>query len=235
MRVHARRALIVDRDDNARELLARILSRYGFDVVQAADSDEVYLLLQRHRPDLTIVDVVVDEASGIQLVRMLKEDGRTSTIPVIILTARSDEAGRIRGFEAGADDCIVKTSVSVDELLARIRALLRRAYRNEPNGLIRACGLIVDVVSQRVTFRDRIVEIGPLGFRLLSYLMAHPDKILSRTMILTHVWDKQLPQDARAVDAQVSQLRHMLKAYHCDRCIQTVYGMGYRFSAYAMH
>lgn len=226
--------MIVDGDARARRSLAHILSRYGFDVVQAANSQDVERLLHRHRPDLTIVDTVVDARAGIELVHTLKTDGRTSSIPMIVLTAR-DEEGRLRAFEAGADDCVVKTVVCVDELMARIRAILRRAYRNEPSGLMRACGLVLNVVSHRLTYQERDVELAPLAFRMLSYLMAHPEKVLTRTMILSHVWGGDLPHDVRAVDAQMSHLRHLLKSYRCERCIQTVYGIGYRFSVPALH
>lgn len=233
-RVHAKRALIVDGDPSERELLTRAFSRHGFDVLQAPGVEEAQLLLRRRRPDIVIIDPAFERALAIEFVRAMKGDGRSSSIPVIVLCEPAAEEDMIRGFEAGADDCVAKP-LSTPELMARVRAILRRVYRNEPSGLMRACGLAINVVSQRVTYGDRTVDLTPLEFRLLSYLMAQPEKVLTRTMILNHVWDEGLPQDMRVVDAQVCGLRRLLRAYQCEGCIQTVYGVGYRFSTHVLH
>jgi two-component system, OmpR family, phosphate regulon response regulator PhoB len=233
--IHLKRVLVVDVDAGARELLARSLSSQGFDVLQARSAQRAREIVRRHRPDIAIIDCALKGESGLELLVELKGDPRSIGIPILVLTAYADEDDKLRGFEAGADDYVTKP-FSMPELMARVRAILRRFYRNEPSGLLRANDLVVNAVSQRVTSHEREIELSPLEFKLLSFLMAHPDKVLTRSSILNRVWSPTptLP-DIRKIDAHVSNLRNSLKAYECDRYIQTVYGIGYRFSTQISH
>ncbi len=149
-------------------------------------------------------------------------------MPVIILSGRSRESDRVRGLRAGADDYVVKP-FSRDELIARVAAVLRRAIPCESIDVIELHGLRLDAARIRVTANGVPLDLGPLEFRLLRHLMMHPSRVHTRDELIDHVWRKKEPVDPRAVDDQIRRLRKLLAGAGCADCIQTVYGIGYRF------
>lgn len=224
----ARRVLVVDDESSIRQMVAFNLNRHGFAVYEAQDARSAQVSVVRHRPDLAIIDWMLPGTSGLDLTRSMKRDPLVSHVPIIMLTARTDELDKVVGLEAGADDYVTKP-FSIRELLARINALLRRTS-SRPTEALRANGLIVDSVSQQVSVGEQTVPLGPLEFRLLSFLIEHPERVHSRTQLLDRVWGAQTRLEERIVDVEICRLRRALGTFKCDRYIQTVHGAGYRFS-----
>jgi two-component system phosphate regulon response regulator PhoB len=167
--------------------------------------------------------------SGLELARRLKKDEFTRAIPIILLTARGEEDDKISGLEIGADDYVTKP-FSPRELLARIRAVLRRVAGFEGGGPVKAGQLEIDPESHRVSVDGEEIRIGPTEFRLLLFMMEHPDRVYSRGQLLDHVWGRNAVVEERTVDVHILRLRKALMPHACHRCIQTVRGAGYRFS-----
>jgi two-component system phosphate regulon response regulator PhoB len=167
--------------------------------------------------------------TGVELARRLKREELTRNIPIIMLTARGEEADRIRGLEVGADDYVVKP-FSPRELVARINAVLRRSRPETPEPVLEADGLVLDSVGHRVSANDRQLEMGPTEFRLLHFFMTHPDRVFSREQLLDRVWGRNVYVEERTVDVHIRRLRKAIEAGGHDKLIQTVRGAGYRFS-----
>jgi two-component system phosphate regulon response regulator PhoB len=182
------------------------------------------------RPDLVIVDWMLPDMSGLELTRQLKRDPDTRDMPVIMLTARAAEGDKVGGLESGADDYVTKP-FSPRELVARIKAVLRRTAPGDADGLVRVDKLVLDPVAHRVTVGTDTVALGPTEFRLLAFMMAHPDRVFSRSQLLDRVWGGSAYPDERTVDVHIRRVRKALEAGGYDRFIQTVRGAGYRFSA----
>jgi len=225
----ARQILIVEDEKPIRDMIAFGLKRAGFEVLEAGDCRTARTRLADRLPDLVLVDWMLPDMSGLELTRALKKDDATRDLPVIMLTARAEEEDKVRGLEGGADDYITKP-FSPRELVARINAVLRRAGAGDEDGLLEAGDLKLNVASHRVTAGDEAVALGPTEFRLLKFLMSHPDRVYSRSQLLDRVWGGNVYVEERTVDVHIRRLRKALEPSGCDGLIQTVRGAGYRFS-----
>ena len=224
----ANKILIVEDEAPIREMIAFHLVRAGFETVEAGDCRSARQLLADERPDLALVDWMLPDMSGLELTRMLKRDKDNEDLAVIMLTARADEYDKVAGLEGGADDYITKP-FSPRELVARIQAVLRRS-KSSDGETIRAGVLELDTAGHRVTADDNEVRLGPTEYRLLRFLMTHPDRVYSRTQLLDRVWGANVYVEERTVDVHVRRLRKALTDAGADEYIQTVRGAGYRFS-----
>ena len=224
----ANKILIVEDEAPIREMIAFHLVRAGFETVEAGDCRSARQLLADERPDLALVDWMLPDMSGLELTRMLKRDKDNEDLAVIMLTARADEYDKVAGLEGGADDYITKP-FSPRELVARIQAVLRRS-KSSDGETIRAGVLELDTAGHRVTADDKEVRLGPTEYRLLRFLMTHPDRVYSRTQLLDRVWGANVYVEERTVDVHVRRLRKALTDAGADAYIQTVRGAGYRFS-----
>lgn len=225
-----KKILVVDDEPSIREMIEFSLSRADFQVVHAGDAHEALSRIVDERPDLILLDWMMPEVSGIELARRLKKDEIAREIPVIMLTARSEENDKIRGLEVGADDYVTKP-FSPRELIARIEAVLRRSAPEQKEEKMQAGALTLDAGSHRIFIDNRQVEVGPTEFRLLHFFMLHPDRVYNRSQLLDHVWGQNVYIDERTVDVHIRRLRKALSISACDKMVQTVRGAGYRFSA----
>ena len=224
-----KRILIVEDEDAIRDMLATVLRHGGFEPVPVDDAHEALLAIGDRRPDLILLDWMLPGMSGIELARRLKRDEGTRDIPIILLTARGEEADKVRGLESGADDYVTKP-FSTRELTARIQAVLRRAGGAVSEEPFVYEGLVLDPLSHRVIADDRPVEIGSTDFRLLHFFMAHPERVYTRGQLLDQVWGGNVYIEERTVDVHIRRLRKALEPTGHDALIQTVRGAGYRFS-----
>jgi len=226
--------LVVDDEASIRDMVQLSLELAGFRCLQAANEREALSQIVDTRPDLVLLDWMMPETSGYELLRRLRKDEATARLPVIMLTARVEEGNRVQGLEAGADDYVSKP-FSPRELVARIRALLRRAAPEEEQPPLEADGLRLDPLAHRVFAGGRALDMGPTEFRLLQFFMSHPDRAYSRAQLLDNVWGANVYIDERTVDVHVRRLRKALEPAAPDErdfgeFIQTVRGTGYRFS-----
>ena len=224
----ANKILIVEDETPIREMIAFHLTRAGFDTVEAGDCRKARELLVDERPDVALIDWMLPDMSGLELTRMLKRDKENEDLAIIMLTARAEENDKVAGLEGGADDYVTKP-FSPRELVARIQAVLRRAKSSDSETIL-AGVLELDVAGHRVTAGDIEVKLGPTEYRLLHFLMAHPDRVFSRTQLLDRVWGANVYVEERTVDVHVRRLRKALSAVAAESYIQTVRGAGYRFS-----
>jgi two-component system phosphate regulon response regulator PhoB len=224
-----KKILLIEDEAAIREMTAMALERAGYQVSEAEDASQAERLLSDGVPDLILLDWMLPGSSGIELARRLRREEYTREVPIIMLTARSEEDDRIRGLESGADDYVTKP-FSPRELIARIKAVLRRASPDQEGGLLKAKGLVLDSNSHRVTANDTVLEMGPTEFRLLHFFMAHPERVYSRTQLLDMVWSRGSFVEERTVDVHIRRLRKALATEGFDSLIQTVRGAGYRFS-----
>ncbi|PKM43320.1 MAG: phosphate regulon transcriptional regulatory protein PhoB [Gammaproteobacteria bacterium HGW-Gammaproteobacteria-1] len=221
--------LIVEDEPAIREMVVMALERAGFEMLQAASAEEAERVLANGLPALILLDWMLPGMSGIELARRLRRDDYTRDIPIIMLTARSEEDDRIRGLEVGADDYIAKP-FSTRELQARIKAVLRRSLPHDEEGVLAVESLKVDTSSHRVTAGEQAVDMGPTEFRLLHFFMSHPERVYSRSQLLDMVWGRGAYVEERTVDVHIRRLRKALEPSGHDNLIQTVRGAGYRFS-----
>jgi two-component system phosphate regulon response regulator PhoB len=225
----AARILIVE-DEEALTLLLRYnLEAEGYQVDAVTRGDEADLRLREEPPDLAVIDWMLPALSGIELIRRLRTREETERLPVIMLTARGEEGERVRGLSTGADDYIVKP-FSVPELLARIRALLRRARPDQFAAVLAAGDVSLDREKKRVSRAGREIDLGPTEFRLLEFLMQSPGRVFSREQLLDRVWGRDVYVDERTVDVHVGRLRKALNRGREADPIRTVRGTGYAFN-----
>lgn len=229
----AEKVYIVDDEAHIRDLAALGLKDAGFETRSFADGQALLQTLKTTLPDALILDWMMPPPDGLALCRMLRADARTRAIPILLLTARSDEVDRVVGLEMGADDYIVKP-FSVRELAARVRAILRRGEYLQASGeeeILAAADLKVDLARRRVTRGDRSIELTLKEFDLLVALIKSRGRVLTRDMLLDTVWGVEYFGDARTVDVHVRYLRQKVEDQPDQpRLIQTVRGVGYRFS-----
>ena len=225
--------LVVEDESAIAELIAINLRHAGFEVAMAADAESAQAAIDRVLPELVLLDWMLPGQSGVQLARRWRADARTRELPVIMLTARAEEADKITGLDAGADDYLTKP-FSTKELLARIRAVLRRKAPEALDTAVEVSGLRLDPATRRVTRRVednlREVKIGPTEFRLLHFLMTHPERVHSRAQLLDRVWGDHVFIEERTVDVHVKRLREALAPVFCSGLIETVRGAGYRLT-----
>ncbi len=220
--------LVVEDEAPIREMIVFHLSRAGYETLEAADCRVARELLVDERPDLALIDWMLPDMSGLELTRMLKRDTENDDLAIIMLTARANEQDKISGLESGADDYITKP-FSPRELVARIQAVLRRA-RADSGDNVTAGVLEIDIAGHRVTADGAEIRLGPTEYRLLKFLMTHPDRVYSRAQLLDRVWGANVYVEERTVDVHVRRLRKALAEHAADHYIQTVRGSGYRFS-----
>ncbi|MBI3560274.1 MAG: phosphate regulon transcriptional regulator PhoB [Gammaproteobacteria bacterium] len=221
--------LVVEDEASIREMLRYSLSRAGFAVQEAADARSAQDMINQTPPDLILLDWMLPGISGVDLAQKIRQTARTRDLPIIMLTARGEEEHKLRGLEVGADDYITKP-FSTQELIARIKAVLRRSGGNDTRATLQAGELNLDTVGHRVTIKDKLLELGPTEFRLLHFFMSHADRVFSRGQLLDQVWGNTIYIEERTVDVHIRRLRKVLEEYGCDRYVQTVRGSGYRFS-----
>ncbi|GHE84970.1 DNA-binding response regulator [Aliiroseovarius zhejiangensis] len=218
--------LLVEDEPAQREILRYNLSAEGYDVTLAENGDDALILIEEVTPDLVLLDWMLPGVSGIEICRRLKTRKDTRMIPVIMLSARSEEVDRVRGLETGADDYVVKP-FSVSELMARIRTQLRRTRPAAVGQRLEYQDIVLDSESHRVTRADREVKLGPTEFRLLSTLMEKPGRVWSREQLLDRVWGRDVYVDTRTVDVHVGRLRKALCRDGGADPLRTVRGTGY--------
>ncbi len=222
------RIMLVEDEPEIREMLTFALTRAGFATVGAASAEEAMRLLDALLPDVIIIDWMLPGASGIDLARRLRRDELFAELPMIMLTARGEEVDKLKGFDAGVDDYLTKP-FSPRELIARIRALQRRAG-GAVDGLLKIDALEIDLKGHRVTIGETSVHLGPTEFRLLTFLMQHPDRAFDRAQLLDRVWGRSVYVEERTVDVHVLRLRRALKPFGLDSLVETVRGVGYRLT-----
>ena len=223
------RILVVEDESAIAELIAINLRHAGFEVTIAASSDQAQSAVDRVLPDLVILDWMLPGQSGLSLAKQWRGQTRTRELPIIMLTARAEEGDKISGLDAGADDYLTKP-FSTSELLARIRAVLRRKAPEALDTLVDVGGLKLDPATRRVTRDEREVRVGPTEFRLLHFFMTHPERVHSRSQLLDRVWGDHVFIEERTVDVHVKRLREALEPVQCARMIETVRGAGYRLT-----
>jgi two-component system phosphate regulon response regulator PhoB len=221
--------LIVEDEPAIQELLVFNVMQAGFQAFRAEDADSAWQQIRSNSPDLILLDWMLPNTSGVILAKQFRADARTKDIPIIMLTARGEERDKILGLESGADDYITKP-FSPRELMARIRAVLRRHIPAMPEERVAAGGLELSSTSHRVSAKGEGIELGPTEFRLLHFFMTHPERVYSRTQLLDQVWGTQVFVEERTVDVHIRRLRAALEPVEMDHLIQTVRGSGYRFS-----
>jgi two-component system phosphate regulon response regulator PhoB len=221
--------LIVEDEPAIQELLAFNVMQAGFQALRAEDAESAWEQIRSSTPDLILLDWMLPNTSGVVLAKQLRADARSKDIPIIMLTARGEERDKVLGLESGADDYITKP-FSPRELMARIRAVLRRHAPALPDETIAAGGLELSPGSHRVNARGTSIELGPTEFRLLHFFMSHAERVYSRTQLLDQVWGTQVFVEERTVDVHIRRLRAALEPQGLDGLIQTVRGSGYRFS-----
>lgn len=225
-----RRILVVEDEQPIREMLAFILSQQGYQAVEAADLAAAQQQLREPYPELILLDWMLPGGSGVNWCKQLKRDETTRHIPVIMLTARIEEDDKVRGLEAGADDYVAKP-FSPKELMARIKAVMRRVKPTSLDEVIEIQGLRLDPVSHRVSVAAQVLDMGPTEFRLLHFFMTHAERVYSREQLLDNVWGTGVYVEDRTVDVHIRRLRKALEMTGHDRLVQTVRGSGYRFSS----
>lgn len=224
----AHKILIVEDEPEIRDLLAFTLSREGYDTVEAETAETAIQLLDSKIPDLAIVDWMLPGMDGVDFAKRLRRDEVTAELPIIMLTARGEEADKLQSFASGIDDYITKP-FSPRELLARVKALLRRSGAPADN-VLEACGIRLNLDSHRITINGEEVHTGPTEYRLLELLMRNPDRAFNRNQLLDRVWGRSVYVEERTVDVHILRLRKLLKPHGLDRTVQTVRSIGYRFS-----
>ncbi len=222
--------LIVDDEPAIRQMVSLALSQANYDCLEAADTAEAQTKILADKPDLILLDWMLPKVSGMDYARQLRREKLTEDIPVIMLTARTEEEDKVKGLDSGVDDYITKP-FSTRELLARIRALLRRTTPHAAEVAVESGGLSLDPVTHRVTTANKTLNLGPTEFRLLHFFMTHPERVHSRERLLNGVWGNNVYVEERTVDVHIRRLRKILTPTGHDRLIQTVRGTGYRFSA----
>ena len=223
------RILVVEDESDLALLLAYNLESEGYVVESVERGDEAELRLAENTPDLVILDWMLPGVSGLEICRRLRARENTRTLPVIMVTARGEEAERVRGLSVGADDYVVKP-FSLPELMARVRALLRRSRPERIADRLSAGDLDLDRETRRVRRNSRDIHLGPTEFRLLHFFMTHPERVHSRTQLLDQVWGDHVFVEERTVDVHIKRLRAALKPAGCDAMIETVRGSGYRLA-----
>ncbi|WGZ93098.1 MAG: phosphate regulon transcriptional regulator PhoB [Candidatus Thiothrix putei] len=225
-----KRILCIEDEAAIRSMIRFSLEREGYQVMEAADARAARDVAADQLPDLMLVDWMLPDLSGPELIRRFRSDPLTRDIPIIMLTAKSEEDDMIHGLDAGADDYLIKP-VSLKALSARIKALLRRTDGFDEQRIINAGRLQLNQDAHQLRIDGAPVHLGTTEYRLLEFFMQHPEKVYSRAQLLDFVWGQNTYIEERTVDVHVLRLRKTLKTYAADQVIQTIRGAGYLFSA----
>jgi two-component system phosphate regulon response regulator PhoB len=228
------RILVVEDEPSIAELIAINLAHAGYEVEKAMQTDIALGVMKDRLPSLIILDWMLPGKSGVQFAKELRADERTRGVPILMLTAKSEEADKVLGLDTGADDYVTKP-FSPKELVARVRALLRRQTPIDNTGPLSVGPLKLDPGSHRVfavwpNSDPKPISLGPTEYRLLQYFMANPERVHSRTSLLDNVWGNEVYIEERTVDVHIKRLRAALSPVDCDRFIETVRGSGYRIT-----
>lgn len=218
--------LIVEDEPAQVEVLAYNLKAEGFDVITADNGEDALSLVHEYMPDLIVLDWMMPHISGIEVCRRLKTRPETHSIPIIMLSARSEEIDRVRGLEIGADDYVTKP-YSIVELLARVRAQLRRMRAAAVGQILNYEDIILNAETHKVSRGEKTIRLGPTEFRLLSTFMEKPERVWSRDQLLDRVWGQDIYVDTRTVDVHIGRLRKALCQYGGTDPVRTVRGVGY--------
>ncbi len=221
--------LIVDDEAPIREMIAVALEMAGYECLEAENAQQALAHIVDRQPDLLLLDWMMPGSSGIELARRLKRDDMTAKIPIVMLTAKGEEDNKVHGLEVGADDYITKP-FSPRELVARLKAVLRRTGQADSNTPLEIDGLRLDPVSHRVTIDGQPAEMGPTEYRLLQFFMTHQERAYTRGQLLDQVWGGNVYVEERTIDVHIRRLRLALGSSY-DSLVQTVRGTGYRFSS----
>lgn len=222
--------LVVEDEEAIREMLTLVLEQAEFAVHAAGDVQQALNWMQEEEPDLILLDWMLPGISGVEWARRLKKDENYGDIPIILVTARGEEEDKIRGLDVGADDYVTKP-FSPRELIARIRAVLRRSNRlAKLDGRVEVGGILLDTDEHRVSIDQESVSLSPTEYRLIEFFLTHPSKVYSRAQLLDQVWGRSAYIEERTVDVHIRRLRKILSEHNREEMIQTVRGFGYRFS-----
>ena len=220
--------LIIEDEKAVREMLCFTLKNNGFEILEAEDSNSALDALRENEINLILLDWMLPGKQGIEISRLIRSSSEIKDIPIIMLTAKSDESDKVLGLESGADDYVTKP-FSPKELVARIKALLRRTAPQKDMEVVKYGNITLNPITHKVTDGDSNVELGPTEFKLLHFFMTHPERVFSRSQLLDLVWGRNIYVEERTVDVHILRLR---KSFVSDssKCIQTVRGAGYRMS-----
>ena len=222
--------LIIDDEPDIREILRFALESADYRTLEASHAEEARKSILADAPDLILLDWMLPGRSGLELAQQLKRNQKTRSIPIIMVSSKGDETDRIKGLDAGEVDDYVTKPFSPRELVSRVKAVLRRTLPDRPGGGIEVSGLSLDHASHRVSADGRRLAIAPIEYRLLHFFMTHPDRAYSRSQLLDQVWGNQVYVEERTVDVHIRRLRKILEPTGHHRLLQTVRGVGYRFS-----
>jgi two-component system phosphate regulon response regulator PhoB len=220
--------LLVEDETDIRQMLSFALTRAGFEIWEAETAEAAIRRLDGPMPDLVILDWMLPGMSGVDLARRLRADELTAQLPIIMLTARGEESDKLKSFDSGVDDYIVKP-FSPRELVARMKALLRRSGSPE-DGILESGSIRMDLSAHQIIASGVPVKLGPTEFRLLELFLSNPDRVFNRSQLLDRVWGRSVYVEERTVDVHVLRLRQALKPAGAHSSIQTVRGVGYRYS-----
>lgn len=222
--------LIIEDEAAIRDMLKFTLTSSDYAVNEASNAEEGWKSALADKPDLILLDWMMPGTSGVVLAERFRKNDQTANIPIIMLTARGEEGDQVQGFEAGADDYVVKP-FSPRALVARIQALLRRQSNQKTSSdQISAGNMHLDLESHRFYVSDEEIKLGPTEFKLVHFFMTHPNRVFSRTQLLDHVWGVNVVVEERTVDVHIRRLRKLLEPTQVADYIQTIRGSGYRFS-----
>ncbi|MDH5231899.1 MAG: phosphate regulon transcriptional regulator PhoB [Gammaproteobacteria bacterium] len=222
--------LIIEDERSIREMIALALNNEGYQYLEASDAHKADSILKEQHPDLILLDWMLPGISGVDFARRLRRQDHTLNIPIIMLTAKTEEQDMVIALDSGVDDYLTKP-FSTKELLARIRSLMRRTNKNLSTEQISVANLKIDLQAHRVSASGQAIDLGPTEFKLLVFFMQHPDRVFSREQILNQVWGHQTFVEERTVDVHIRRLRKALQTSGHENLVQTVRGSGYRFSA----
>lgn len=225
-----RQVLVVDDERAIREMVCLALNSEGYQCLEASDAHKAEALMREQQPDMILLDWMMPGISGVDFARSLRRNEETQHIPIIMLTAKVEEEDMVRGLDSGADDYLTKP-FSTRELLARIKALLRRTEGHVQSTVLQAGNLQLDTAAHRVSCQGNVVDLGPTEFKLLKFFMENPERVYSREQVLNNVWGDNVYVEERTVDVHIRRLRKALQPFSHDNLVQTVRGAGYRFSA----
>ena len=222
--------MVVEDEPSILELLRINLVDAGYDVTEAADAESAQRMLKESLPDLVLLDWMLPGLSGLAFAKQLRGDARTRELPVIMVTARTDEADKVAGLEAWVDDYVTKP-FSPRELKARVKAVLRRRAPEAAQEVLEVGPMRLDPITHRATVAGNTLDLGPTEFRLLRFFLARPERVHTRAQLLDQVWGDQVYIEERTVDVHIRRLRLALEPHGCDAMIETVRGTGYRLAA----
>jgi two-component system phosphate regulon response regulator PhoB len=224
----AAKILIIEDEKAVREMLCFTLKNNGFEILEAEDSNSALNALKENEINLILLDWMLPGKQGIEISRLIRSSSEIKDIPIIMLTAKSDESDKVLGLESGADDYVTKP-FSPKELVARIKALLRRTAPQKDMEVVKYGNITLNPMTHKVTDGDSNIELGPTEFKLLHFFMTHPERVFSRSQLLDLVWGRNIYVEERTVDVHILRLRKSFVS-NSSKCIQTVRGAGYRMS-----